>query len=282
MSHRLTFVGLALLVAACEPADSGGGAGVGGRLAFVRDGALVTSLDSGDDERILTEAGTSAEPALSPNGQTVVFAYSAAKDERARGLQTIAFGGDQLAPLALPPAGTSYGSPVFSPDGGTVVFTSTDGVGSRLFRVDAGGGMPFAVAPSETDLRFPAFRAAGELVVLKGQTLALVSVSSGTVISLGVTSISRPAVSPDGAFVAYATATSPSRIVVRRLSDGTETPLAMTGEGDVNPAFAPDGLFVGFESKSAGGLQPLLYAAKVDGSGAPVLLQSGSELAWSF
>jgi Tol biopolymer transport system component len=138
------------------------------------------------------------------------------------------------------------------------------------------------VARTESDLRFPAFRSAGELVVLKGQTLALVSLSAGTVTSLGVTSISRPAVSPDGEFLAYATATSPSRIVVRRLSDGTETRLATTGDGDVKPAFSPDGLFVGFESKSPTGLQPLLYAAKVDGTGTPVFLQSGSELAWSF
>jgi hypothetical protein len=70
--------------------------------------------------------------------------------------------------------------------------------------------------------------------------------------------------------------------VVRRLSDGLETPLASTGDGDVNPAFAPDGLFVGFQSKSPTGLQPLLYAAKADGTGSPVLLQSGTELAWSF
>ena len=282
MLKRIGLLAVAALAVACEPADSGGGAGVGGRLAFVRDGALVTSLDSGDDEQTLTEPGTSAEPALSPNGQTVVFAYSELKDERARGIQTVAFGGRLLGTLAVPPAGATYGSPVFSPDGGTVVFASADGVGSRLFRVDANGGTPFLIAPSETDLRFPAFRSAGELVVLKGQTLALVNVSTGTVTSLGVTSVSRPAVSADGAFVAYATATSPSLIVVRRLSDGTETPLASTGEGDVKPAFAPDGLFVGFESKSAGGLQPLLYAAKADGSGAPVLLQSGSELAWSF
>ncbi|MFM2153028.1 MAG: hypothetical protein RL199_1463, partial [Pseudomonadota bacterium] len=157
MLKRIGMVALGLFVAACEPLDSGGGAGVGGRLAFVRDGALVTSLDSGDGERTVTDIGTSAEPALSPNGQSVVFAYSAAKDERARGLQTVAFGGEQLALLAAPPAGTSYGSPVFSPDGTTVVFAATDGIDSRLYRVDVGGGAPVPVARTEGDLRFPSF-----------------------------------------------------------------------------------------------------------------------------
>jgi TolB protein len=272
----------ALILAACEPADAGGGAGVGGRFAFVRDGALVVSLDSGEDERTLTDPATSAEPALAPNGQTVVFAYSASRDDRSRGLATVTFAGEGLATLAAPPNGSSYSAPAVGPDGTTVVFTATDGISSRLWRVSLDGGSPTVVAPGESDLHAPAFLDASRLVVLRGTTLATADLASGAIVSLGVRSASRPAPSPDGTLVAYAAASSPSRIVVRRLSDGTETLLAATGNDDTNPVFSPDGLWVGFESKSPGGQQPLLYAARADGTGTPLLLQSGADLAWSF
>jgi len=272
----------ALILAACEPADAGGGAGVGGRFAFVRDGALVASLDSGEDERTLTDRSTSAEPALTPNGQTIVFAYSASGDDRSRGLATVTFSGEGLATLAAPPNGSSYGKPAIGPDGTTVVFTSTDGIASRLWRVSLDGGSPTAIAPSENDLHAPAFLDASRLVVLRGTTLAAADLTSGAVVPLGVRSSSRPAASPDGTLVAYAAPSSPSRIVVRRLSDGSETLLAATGSDDTNPVFSPDGVWVGFESKSPGGQQPLVYAARADGTGTPLLLQSGADLAWSF
>lgn len=270
----------------CEPADTGGGAGIGGKIAYLRTGGLATAQDSGDGEKLLTDANTSAEPALSPNGQTVAFAFSAAHDENARELDLVPVGGGQRTSLATPPAGTTYGSPTWSRDSTVIVFVATSGADSELLKVAAGGGAPEPVAGGHKDLHFPAFIDANTLLVSQGAGLALQSLdlTTGLLKSLDASSPSRAAVSPDGKKIAYAKEGATTRIYVRDLAGGIEVALATTTFGDTKPAFAPDGTFVAFDAKGPNESGPKIYAAKVTLTGDPggtVLLQSGSDVSWS-
>lgn len=281
---RIALVAPALLLCACEPLDLGGGAGVGGRIAFLRDEALVTSQDSGDSELIITEAGTSGAPALTANGQTVLFPYNASKNADARGLFRVSSSGGTPEELVAAPAGVSFDAPALSKDGQRIAFVAAKDTTHEIWIAPVAGGTATPAAGSDTngDLFFPAWIDANTLLVSKGGSLALhtLDLTTGALTDLGQTSPSRGAVSPDGKRIAYAKG-SPSGIVVRDLATGTETTLAATGRGDTNPAFSPEGTLVAFDAKGAGVSQTMVYAANADGTGNVALLQTGTQAAWS-
>jgi TolB protein len=270
-------VTLALAVAACEPLDTGSGGGAGGRLALIRGGALVVSTDTGDDERTLTDQSTSADPALSPNGTSVVFAHNASGAQDGRSITLVAFEGSTLTTLAEPGAGESFGAPTFSPDGQTVYFVSQNGSATRLMKVSLDGGDAERVASTE-GFDHPAFLNASTLLVRdsSGEVKSF-DLTMGSASALGFSAADRVAVSPGGASVAYAKG---GVIAVRSLATGNEVTLATTGFGDRRPAFSPDGLQVAFEAQGPSEQQPKLYAASVDGLGSATLLQVGGSAAW--
>lgn len=271
----LGLLGLALL--GCEPLDPGGGGGVGGRLAFIRNGSLVVSFDDGNGERTLTDENTSATPALSPSGNTVAFAFSETGNDLGRSIQLVDFAAGSLREtLVVPEAGETFSSPAWSPDGTEIVFVVTSGPDVSLRRISASGGTAEEITGSQ-DAQFPAFLDASTLVVLgPGLELLELPLSGGTPISLGITTPSRPAVAPGGGQLAWSQQDATGgTIFVRDLLTGADTPLASTGGGDVKPAFSFDGSLVAFES---GGL---IYAAPADGTGSAQLLQSGTDVSWA-
>ncbi len=283
---RLALVAAVLALVACEPADSGGGGGgVGGKLAFIRSGMLVVSLDSGDQERDLTDQNTSTDPALSRNGQTVAFAYAEGGDLGTTTIETVPFSGSTRTPVASPAAGQSFSQPAWSPDGSTLVFLDTEGATTTLMTVPSAGGTPAALSPApqtSENLAFPTYIDQQTLLVSVGTSLELetLNLTSGVLTDLGVSSPSRAAVSPDGSKIAYAKSGTTLHIVLRDLNSGTETPLAQTDSDDLNPAFAPDGTLVAFDTKGQNASSPQIYDVKADGSAGTMLLQSGQEVSW--
>ena len=279
IAFRIALCAAIFVIAACEPLDLGGGSGVGGRLAFIRKGALVVSLDSGDAEKSITEENTSAEPALSPNGQTVVFAYSES-GSTGRGIAMVAYGDLTITSLAEPSAGASFGSPTFSPDGEHVVFVATSGAGSELWKVAVAGGTPERIS-AHNDVYFPAFVNDRTLIVASGAGLALsqLDLATDSVTALGGTLQSRACVAPGGERIAYSRG---GIVIVRTLATSAEKSLATTSFGDQKPAFSPDGSFVAFEAQGPTEQQPKLYAAPSDGTGTTTLLQVGYDVAWGL
>lgn len=275
----LSCLAVSLVLMGCEPLDGGGGGGIGGRLALIRNGALVVSLDDGNGERTITMEHTSAQPALSPTGATVAFAYSDSGDPGARGIYSVGYAASTiLEALAQPATGETFSSPTWSPDGSSVVFVSTLGTDATLKRVSSTGGEPEDVAPGVADVKFPAFLDANTLVVVHGAGNAVktLDLTTGVLTDLGITTDSRVAVAPGGNRIAYSQPNSTgSGIVVRDLATGVETEVGTSGGLDRMPAFSFDGSLVAFEASD------LIYAASADGFGGVTLLQSGSDVSWA-
>lgn len=281
LTRALIALGLGGALAACEPADlmAGGGGGVGGKLAFVRDGALVLSDDAAAGEQVLTDSETSAQPAFSSNGQELVFGFHEAggTDDA---IDRIALTGLSQSTLAAPPAGTSYGSPDYSADDASVVFEAVTGADSVLMQVALDGGTPETLAGSE-GLRQPVTLDAARVLALRDGQLVTFEVSTGVVTELGIATSARAAVSADGSRIAYVKDGTPDRIAVRSAADtdGTTEVLVAMALGDATrPAFSPEGDLVAFDT---GGASPQLYAGNADGTGLPTLLQSGGQVAWA-
>lgn len=273
----LALVATALVLIGCEPPDGGGGGGVGGKLAFIRSGALVVSNDDGTGENTLTAPSTSAEPALSPTGASIAFAYSSDENITPRGIYAVNSSGSPVLDLvAQPNPGERFSSPTWSIDGASIVFVSAIGTDVSLKQVASAGGEPDTIASGLSNTKFPVFLDEDTLVVVQDREAQKLSLATGQMEPMGITTESRVAVEPGGKRVAYARQdANGSAIVVRDLETQEETALASTGDNDTAPAFSFDGSLVAFES---GGL---IYASPSDGTGGFTLLQSGQDVSWS-
>jgi Tol biopolymer transport system component len=260
----------------CEPPDGGGG-GLGFKLAVIRSERLLVSDDDGSNERTVTMTGSAQDPAVF--GQTIAFVSAETTSSSSRALYRTAFlAGAPVEKLADPSPNESFESPAWAPDGLSLVVVVSSGATTRLARVPAEGGEAEEIANAPSGKLFPTFIGEDELLVVDAVTkeLEVVTLSSGA-ISRPVqgTTLSRPTASRDGARVAFSDAADGGRLVVVDVRTGARTPLGALDMSTSQPAFSPDGKFVGFVSSS------LVYALPSDGSNeSPVLLQSGTNFAW--
>lgn len=249
-----TVAALVVAVAGCEPLDTGGGGGAGddGNFAFIEDGRLVSVGADATGRAFYTDNGTFAgDPAMSPNGQSIAFAYSAANDETATSIYVVArnAAGSTAQLIAEPASGESFRSPAWDRSSSTIYFVSS----GKVYRVaSAGGSEPEQVASSISNAKYVSVIDASSLLVMTTTgALSKVAIADGasTAITSSASKDSRPAVSADGKQVAYANAAG--AIVVRDLTAGSETPMPSGSSVDAHPTFSPDGTFIAFESGGA-------------------------------
>lgn len=213
------------LLSGCEPLDDGGGGGIGGVLfsrgfAFVRedDRNVFVVDDQGDPNspQRLTSVGGAYWPSLSRDGRAIVFVQRGAAGTS---LLTVPSTGGPVATLfsandpVCPRGCSNFRTPVFSPDGRSVVFVYSPGNSSQtaLGRVNTDGSGFQELTPNNIiAYGAPSFMPNGSAVVAPSGTsaqqfnqVAYIPLTSGSIVytsGLGeVTAVAnRIAVSPDG------------------------------------------------------------------------------------
>ncbi len=243
-------VSLSLAVAGCIPGDSGGGGGLGSfarGFAFVRERNIYVVDDSdvnASHPLALTTTGDCQNPSLSTNGRRLVFVRGPSDASELWAVNTTSGATPSLV-LGADPSRANVRTPVFSPDGNTIVFAYDSGGVSYLARVNADGSGMFAQFTSSNSYTGPSFLDGSGVIAAQGPSrstynqIVRVPLNGTTpqpiVSSLGPEACSianRVAVSPDGSKVAFDARTrssgscsGPTRIFVVNLSGGLPTRL---------------------------------------------------------
>jgi dipeptidyl aminopeptidase/acylaminoacyl peptidase len=228
-----------------------------------------------------------AEPRLSAGGTQLAFLANQAT--RGQLVRVPAAGGPELVVTADPPVtpAAAYGGGAFdwTPDGGALVYASTDG---GLYLVAADGGAPRRLV-EHGPAAAPAVSPDGTRVAytVDAHHVAVASTADDgpwpVRLSTGADFCFDPAWSPDSTHVAWHEWDDPnmpwdeSRIVLRS-ADGRDDPVTVAGGDGVGvqqPRFSPDGSHLAFLCDAEGWLN--LWRADRDGAGASPLLKEGVE-----
>ncbi|MEO8678211.1 MAG: protein kinase [Vicinamibacterales bacterium] len=257
----------ASLVYATEPVDIP-------TIRWSKSALWVVDIQTGT-RRQLT-AGDAVQPRWSPHGQRI--AYWQADDTQRRDIVTIPAGGGPAVPVTGDAA--LDWSPVWSPDGLYLFFSSNRDGALNLFRVridEATGRVlapPEAVPTPSTNAGVMSFSSDGSRMAYLHQTFELnltrlaFEARRGTVgdrpepVTRGTHYLRNLAVSPDGQWLAYSQDES---LMVVRVDGSGQRALTDGTFNDRAPRWSPDGSQIAFYSNRSGSMQ--LWLVRPDGSG---------------
>ena len=245
-----------------------------GLMAFENDGQVYSMMPGGEpkkvvitgavdpkgqeyDRQVITSGVESA--ALSPDAKSVTFAV---RRELFSVPVTKGKGPNGADAKQLTDYAGSDGSPVYSPDGKTVYFTSDRGGANSIYRMDVATGeiKPFYMAPNEVaaleitpDKKHLSFWESGR----QGGFLIIPLEGGKTTRLISKPDIAPTAFSPDMKYLAY---TKPligsgfkpwengSNVWVKELASGKEVNVTKLNANDSSPAWSADGKYLYFTS----------------------------------
>ncbi|MEO6527519.1 MAG: hypothetical protein ABIP93_12895 [Gemmatimonadaceae bacterium] len=230
------------------------------RVLFER-GKRIWVVDSdGEGATPLTEVGTPVSPAWHPNGQTITYStYLPA------GISVLDLGSGRSRTLAK--GSGVYISPVFTPDGGSVVYAhgADEGVDLYISAASGGGGRRLSVGRGSDNVS-PSFSPDGRRVAFMsgraGHPEIYTMDADGTNVDL-LTPLefgenayrASPDWSPDGRLVAFQSQMAGTfQILTINLRDRSLKQLTSDGRNE-DPSWAPDGRHLTFVSNRTGSKQ---------------------------
>jgi len=261
------------------------------RIAYIR-GQTIRIIDSdGADEITVPTEPDVFSPAWSPDGATLAYNTFGASPRVL--LMDLATGRSRaVVPQAR---NVTYSTPVFTPDGKTIVYTRAGENGSDLFSISAAGGdTPHRLTSGQgTDNTSPTISPDGRRIVFTsgrlGRPELYIMDADGTNVNV-LTDFessernyrSDPDWSPDGRTIAYQERVNGDRFQIRTVRVTGSSPKYLTSEGqNEQPSWAPDARHLVFTSDRSG--QRQLWILDVESNRVRQLTHSpGSRLAaWS-
>ncbi len=302
-------VGSAILffaAAGCAPAGSSStandGAGLPAELVFCRRSPTVagtaeiavrTAQNLGS--QILGRAsGRELHVRAHPGGQAVVFARERTPGNAASRDLFLADLVDALPETRLTDDATADDSPSWSPDGGTVLFSSARAGERRLYTIaaDGSGLQPFLAAPTGAEDLDPRWgpmdrivfvrrqQGQSQLFLVQGDGTGLVPLGAPIAAPTSELGIREPALAPDGSNVVFveALAAGSSRLCVVSVQTGQKAVL-FDPQGEVRlPCHAPqqDRIYCGIAQPAQGRADLRLCELPLTG-GVPRLIEPGEQ-----
>jgi serine/threonine protein kinase len=254
----------------------------------------VVNADGTEPLRLTTD--DAILPSWSPHGQRIAYARRLVARPQA-GLWTVA--ADGTSPVALLTDGFRNWSPVWSPDGRFLYYSSDRGGSFNLWRIavdETSGrarGDPEPVTTPATFLAHPTISGDGRHIAYVSSQTSIniqriaMDPGAGTVIgdpvpvTSGLRQWSTPDPSPDGQWVAFYTLVQPEgQIHIARPDGSGLRRLTPDSAADRMPRWSPDGQWIAFFSNRGGQLE--VWKIRPDGSGLLRLTTSRSSIpVWS-
>jgi Tol biopolymer transport system component len=221
-------------------------------LAACSGGIFATEPGEGAEPRQLTTDAADAEPAVSPDGQTVAFARDGA-------IFTVPFSGGE--PRQLTTGSPHDSHPTFSPDGGSILFqrAETEWLGQTLYLLDLADGIarPLTEAVGGMDQGEAVFSPNGGLVAFVGRFREGGSVIRQDIFSVRADGEGLRSLTRGGAFESAPHYAAPGIVYNRTPWRGGRRVFAMRRDGSRERPLLP-GNGVGVADISGDGLR-LLY-----------------------
>jgi TolB protein len=231
------------------------------RIAYVRGTSMrIVDSDGADEITVPTDEG-SMSPAWNSAGNMIVYSTSGPNSH----ITIIDVATGRSRPLIGPTRNTSYVTPIFTPDGKSIVYARAGDNGSDLFVVSAAGGdTPRRITTGQgTDNTSPTASPDGHrFVFMSGRTghpeLYITDADGANAQVLTDYEQSEknfradPDWSPDGRMIAYSERTRDHFQIRTVLATGS-TPKYLTSDGEnEQPSWAPDSRHLVFTSTRTG------------------------------
>ena len=240
-------------------AESGPKANRTKRLAIMdQDGANVQYLTNGN--------ALALNPRLSPNYQSIAF--TSYEDGNPQVFISPLGGGAskliQGAPMSF--------SPRFSPDGGTVAFSVSNGQATNLYAVSASGGKPVQLTDTAAIDTSPSFSPDGSRIVFESDRggspqIYMMGAGGGGAqrISYGEGTYSTPVWAPKGDLIAFTRQSGGQFHIGTMKPDGSGERLLVSTFHAEGPTWAPNGRVIMYFTDPGGDGGPSLYSVDIWG-----------------